>query len=149
MLVHRKNMIRVTVGWTNQFIMNNLKIQMSEGDVFSMQRARQAWRRPQQGGVLSSVLRCLHLPSTWAELTRRWFKSCELSTSGAVFPHIQALVTFAKAVEIFICERWWEESCWGFLVTVPPCCLPFLIPASARVLWSSFLVLSSLSVVLF
>lgn len=59
---------------------------MSEGDVFSTERARQAWRRPQQGGVLSSVLRCLHLPSTRAQLPRNRFKSCKLSTSGTVFP---------------------------------------------------------------
>lgn len=79
---------------------------MSEGDVFSTDRTQQDWRRPQQGGVFSSVLRCHHLTSTWAELTRSRFKSCKLSTFGAVFPHVQTPVTFAKAAEIFICESW-------------------------------------------
>lgn len=50
MLVHRKNMIGVTVGWTNQFIMNNLKIQMSEGDVLGTDGIQQNQRRPRQGG---------------------------------------------------------------------------------------------------
>lgn len=63
MLVHRKNMIRVTVGWTNQFIMNNPKIQMSEGDALCTDPIQQNQRRPQQGGTFSPELRCYRLVS--------------------------------------------------------------------------------------
>lgn len=62
MLVHRKNMIRVTVGWTNQFIMNP-KIQMSEGDALRTDPIQQNQRRPQQGGTFSPELRCYRLVS--------------------------------------------------------------------------------------
>lgn len=49
MLVHRKNMIRVTVGWTNQFIMNNPNIQMSEGDFLCTEWTQQNWSRKAGG----------------------------------------------------------------------------------------------------
>lgn len=52
MLVHRKNMIRVTVGWTNQFIMNNPKIQMSSAQT----EFCRAGGDPSKGGVLSPEL---------------------------------------------------------------------------------------------
>ena len=155
MLVHRKNMIRVTVGWTNQFIMNNPEIQMSEGDVLSTDWIQQNQRRTAGGDPSKVGCSTLSSDATTSFPQKSLGQSLPgASSKAANWVHLEQPSTAHKTQwpplklqrSLFArAECWQGRAARVSSMTTAPFCLPFLIPAPARNLSSVFfLLLSSL-----